>query len=693
MDQPREPRRPRAPITLRDAALLLALASCSGADEDGPATPSVVGSSATTAGQTRRATVVSPALFGANTPWHDLGNHLVEHGEQLRDRSFRKPEVHWHVVTRGRARASFETTGGAPGPQWDPACARLEVSAGDSVAAMYQTIAGELLPGDHELRVWSRATAGDPALRIALVDESYAELAPPVIRSTKSDAWQLHEITLSVPANAGPALIGVSALTPGVVLIDEVRLARAGGAPQVGARARQALRDLGVRSLRWPGGSDLDTLDWRQTRGPLAERREQDVLYGGPQTPSFGLHEFLDLCEQEGLAPVIAINVLDSASSAADLLEYVRGDPETPQGRLRAAQGRAAPWNAATRFEIGNEPAIRYADAGKLASGGRSYARRAKAIAAALRDKAQELGCTIEISAAFEGAMQLATWMGDRGESVVTMLDSWNAQCATDGLTAVVQAVHAHYYSYHGHADDERAQFENLMAAGAVLTRTLEERIRPHSGELPIWLTEYHALVSRDDVVQHQFSKDFQSGLVVADILIALIHQGVAVAHVHNLSEFGAFGLMFRNGADWRVRPAGLAFRLMSVAAGERTLDLRVTPTEALEPILIRGGIGNLPRRVSYPRLAGLATAPDGSVRPRVFLLNRSYELPITVDVEVAGVELGPGTATWYSADAVTADNEGTGAPRVELKTSEVTAGRTWRIALPPHSLVRIESR
>jgi hypothetical protein len=693
MDQPRDSRRPRSPLILWGIALLLGLASCSGSDEDGLATPPVAGSSASTAGQERRAAVVSPALFGANAPWHDLGNHLVEHGEQLRDRSFRRPEVHWHVVSRGRARASFESEGGAPGPQTDPACARLEVSADDSAAAMYQTVAGELLPGDHELRFWSRASGGNPALMITLVDDAYAELAPHVIRPTKPDEWQLHEVTLRVPEIAGPARIGVSVVSPGLVLIDEVRFARAGGAPRVGAETRRALRELGVRSLRWPGGSDLDTLDWRQTRGPLAERREQDVIYGGPQTPSFGLHEFLDLCEQEGLAPLIAVNVLDSAESAAELLEYVRGNAATPQGRLRAAQGRTEPWTAATRFEIGNEPAVKYADTGKLASGGRSYARRAKDIAEALRDKVRALGCSIEISAAFEGAMQLATWLGDRGESVVTMLDQWNAQCATGGLTDVVQAVHAHYYSYHGHVDDERAQFENLMAAGAVLTRTLEERIRPHSGELPVWLTEYHALVSRDDVVQPQFSKDFQSGLVVADILIALIHQGVAVAQVHNLSEFGAFGLMFRNGTDWRVRPAGLAFRLMSVAAGERTLDLRLTPTAALEPIVVRGGIGNLPRRVSYPRISGFATAQGDTRRPRVFLLNRSYDLEITVEVEVLGMDLGPGAATWYRAADVTADNEGTGAPNVTLTSSELPAGRTWRVALPPHSLVRVDSR
>jgi alpha-L-arabinofuranosidase len=682
------------PLTITVLVAAIALAACTRSDEEsGGSEASPAGTTRQVVASARRAAVVSPTLFGANTPWHDLGNHIVENGEQLRDRSFRRPQVYWHAVTRGEARAKFESAGGADVPQSDPACAQLEVSGADATAAMFQTVLGELLPGIHEVRFWSSATSGTPSLMIALVDESHAELAPPVIEPTANEGWKHHRVALRVPATRARAQLGLSSVSPGVVLIDEVRFVRAEGEPQVGAATRRLIRELGVRSLRWPGGSDLDTLDWRQTCGPLAERREQEVIYGGPQTPSFGLHEFLDLCEQEQLAPVIAMNVLDSAKSAADMLEYIRGDAESEQGRLRARNGRVAPWTTATRFEIGNEPAIKYAEPGKLASGGRHYARRAKAIAEELRRKSLDLGLEIEVSGAFEGAMQLAEWLGDRGESVVTMLDRWNAQCATEQLTSLVQAVHAHYYSYHGHVNDERSQFENLMAAGAVLSRTLEERIRPHSGDLPIWLTEYHALVSDDGKVQPSFSKDFASGLVVADILMTLVNEGVPVAHVHNLSEFGAFGLVFREGGGWRVRPAGLAFELMSAAAGQRTLDIRVSPIQAHEPVRIRGGVGNLPRRLTYPRITGFATAADDSRRARVFLLNRSFDLAIEVEVAVDGVDLGPGLATWYQSDEVTADNEGDDEPRVRLGTTELAASQTWRIELPPHSLVRIDPR
>lgn len=682
----------RIAIAMALAAVVSAACSRSGAGSDRAPTHDAATPAPGDQGA-HRSKVVSPVLFGANSPWNDLGNSILDRGEQIRDRSFRKAEVHWQAVNRGAARATFEPSGGAPVPEADTACAQLAVSAAESIAAVYQTVQGGVTDGEYSLRFKSRAREGSPALMIVVVDPSFAEVAAPSTETTSLGEWKQHAVKLRVRKSETQARVGLCAVSPGVVVVDDVRFSRVGDAPSVGVEARRAIRGLGVRSLRWPGGSDLDTLDWRQTVGPLSERREQDVIYGGPQTPSFGLHEFLDLCELEGLAPVIAVNVLDTPQSATDLLEYVRGDAETEQGRRRASHGRVKPWATATRFEIGNEPAVKYAVPGHLASGGRDYARRAKSIAEALRTKARALDCVIEVSGAFEGAMQLADWLGDRGESVVTLLDRWNAQCAEERLTDVVQAVHAHYYSYHGHVGDERRQFENLMAAGTVLRRTIEERIRPHSGGLPIWLTEYHALVSDDGVVQPSYSKDFESGLVVADILMTLIDEGVSVAQVHNLSEFGAFGLMFRDGSGWRVRPAGLAFRAISVAAGERTLDLRIAAEGNPEPVVVRRGVGNIPSRTTYQRIAGFATANATSGRPRVFLLNRSYDQSVTVQVEVPGVDLGSGVATWYRAEAVTADNEGDGDPKVALRTSEGIAGRTWRVELPPHSLVRIDSQ
>jgi alpha-N-arabinofuranosidase len=639
---------------------------------------------------------VPPELFGAHTPWNDLGNHVVARGEQIRDRSFRMGKVFWRPLTRGAATTAFQDTGGAAGPPLAdhyPGHATLTVGGDKAIAALYQVVQGGVEPGEYSLEVSSRGATGAPALMAVLVDSGYEDLAPSVVEASDAGAWKRHTMTLQVHTAAKEAHLGLCVISPGSADVDEVRFSRTGGPPVVKDSIKARIAALGVRSLRWPGGSDLDTLDWRETVGPLRERGEQSVIYGGLQTPSYGLHEFLDLCAELRLAPVIAVNVLDTPASAADLLEYVRGDVGTTQGKRRAAHGRPQPWSDATRFEIGNEPTAKYALEGRLAAGGRRYAARAKAVAEAMHARAARLQCRITTSGVVEGAMQLADWLGDRGESVVTLLHAWNQQCLDEGLPALVQAVHAHYYSYHGHAADVRRQFENLMAAGTVLRRTLHEKIRPLSGALPIWLTEYNALVSDGDVVLPSFTKDFQSGLVVADILMTLVDEGVPVAHIHNLSEFGAFGMLLGDGDRWHIRPAGLAFSLLSAAAGEERLPLAITGAAANEQIEIRGGVGNIPRGTSYARVAGFATRNGASGRPRVFLLNRDYDDEAVVALEVEGQALGSGDAHWYRSDDVAAHNEQPGHDAVKLAATAVGGGSPWTITLPAHSLVRIDFR
>ena len=76
-----------------------------------------------------------------------------------------------------------------------------------------------------------------------------------------------------------------------------------------------------------------------------------------------------------------------------------------------------------------------------MAAGGRHYAQRAKAIADAMHARAARLQCRITTSGVAPGAMQLADWLGDRGESVVTLLHAWNQQCRDEGLPTCGLAV------------------------------------------------------------------------------------------------------------------------------------------------------------------------------------------------------------------------------------------------------------
>ena len=118
----------------------------------------------------------------------------------------------------------------------------------------------------------------------------------------------------------------------------------------------QALRDLKVPVVRWPGGCFADEYHWREGVGPRSKRPVKiNTHWGGVTEPNtFGTHEFMDFAELLGAEAYISGNV-GSASprEMAEWVEYVT----SPAGSLaseRAANGRQAPWKL-PYFGLGNE--------------------------------------------------------------------------------------------------------------------------------------------------------------------------------------------------------------------------------------------------------------------------------------------------------------------------------------------------
>ncbi|MBR2103939.1 MAG: alpha-N-arabinofuranosidase, partial [Bacteroidales bacterium] len=60
-----------------------------------------------------------------------------------------------------------------------------------------------------------------------------------------------------------------------------------------------ALKDLQIPVLRWPGGCFADTYHWRDGIGPADKRPKiKNVFWGGTmEDNSFGTDEFFTLCE------------------------------------------------------------------------------------------------------------------------------------------------------------------------------------------------------------------------------------------------------------------------------------------------------------------------------------------------------------------------------------------------------------
>ena len=119
----------------------------------------------------------------------------------------------------------------------------------------------------------------------------------------------------------------------------------------------QALKDLKVPVLRWPGGCFADEYHWRDGIGPRSERpKMQNNNWGGTiEDNSFGTHEFLNLCELLGCEPYISGNVgSGTVEELAKWVEYMTSDGDTPMAKLRRQNGRDKAWKVKF-LGVGNE--------------------------------------------------------------------------------------------------------------------------------------------------------------------------------------------------------------------------------------------------------------------------------------------------------------------------------------------------
>lgn len=117
-----------------------------------------------------------------------------------------------------------------------------------------------------------------------------------------------------------------------------------------------ALKELSIPNLRWPGGCFADEYHWMDGIGPRSERpRMVNNNWGGTvEDNSFGTHEFLNLCELLGCEPYVSGNVgSGSVEEMAKWVEYMTAQ-DGPMAKLRKQNGREKPWKVHF-FGVGNE--------------------------------------------------------------------------------------------------------------------------------------------------------------------------------------------------------------------------------------------------------------------------------------------------------------------------------------------------
>lgn len=119
----------------------------------------------------------------------------------------------------------------------------------------------------------------------------------------------------------------------------------------------EALKELDIPVLRWPGGCFAEQYQWKDGIGPVDQRPlVVNTFWGGvTEDNSFGTHEFLELCELLDTEPYIAVNIASgTVKDAYQWIEYVTSNTDSEITRLRKKNGREQPWDVKF-WGIGNE--------------------------------------------------------------------------------------------------------------------------------------------------------------------------------------------------------------------------------------------------------------------------------------------------------------------------------------------------
>ena len=211
--------------------------------------------------------------------------------------------------------------------------------------------------------------------------------------STSAKVWQKYSAVLTATASNDSASLVILAKTSGKLALDMISLfpEKTFKNRQNGMRAdlAQTLANMQPKFMRFPGGCLVhgnglgNMYRWKNTIGPLEERKSQRNIWGYHQTAGLGYFEYFQLCEDMGAKPVPVLSagvscqnsggthVIGGAGQKAlcmddmaeyiqevlDLIEWANGSASSTWGAKRAAAGHPEPFNL-EYVGIGNEDKI-----------------------------------------------------------------------------------------------------------------------------------------------------------------------------------------------------------------------------------------------------------------------------------------------------------------------------------------------
>jgi alpha-N-arabinofuranosidase len=456
----------------------------------------------------------------------------------------------------------------------------------------------------------------------------------------------------------------------------------------------EALRQIKMPHLRWPGGNFVSYYRWedgigdrdrRPARLNLSRAIEQEGLYWEPN--DVGIDEFLELCRLTGAEPYVVVNAGDGTpEEAARLVEYCDGPARSAYGAKRAANGHPEPYRVKL-WGLGNEI---FGDWQGGHVDEQTHARRVVAFARAMR--AVEPGIKLVASGArawFYPRWNQALLEAARGSFDYLSLHSYARKyrrtMKKDDLKDPGFAREFYYYivsAPYGLEEQIALTAQELRAA------------LPNGPEIPIAFDEWNCWAYRAPKAgygDHEVDFAARDGVYTAGVLHAFRRQHQAVKLASFSMTVNALGLIRVNRSGLFVNPQYLVFRMYMNHQGPVLVASEVQAPTFPAPEYEEGrpqAIGQI------PYLDASATVSEDGQTLYLAVINLHDAQPMAAKIQVEGWTPKPaGKMVWLDAAHYMTENTFEQPGRVTIREQALAAAASMAHRFPPHSVTILELR
>ncbi|MEU4678995.1 alpha-N-arabinofuranosidase [Micromonospora sp. NPDC023737] len=388
------------------------------------------------------------------------------------------------------------------------------------------------------------------------------------------------------------------------------------------------VRELGVTTVRYPGGNFVSSYRWEDGVGPVDRRPARlDLAWHSLETNAFGLDEFMRWIRKAGAEPIMAVNLgTRGTAEAVDLLEYANHRGGSHLADQRRDNGASDPYGIRL-WCLGNEMDGPWQVGARTAP---EYGRLAAQTAKAMRR--------------FDPALELIAC----GSSHLGMptFGSWERDVLTEAYDDVdLISLHAYYQpvgddlpSFLASAEEMDRYIDSVTAiadsVGAI--RRSSKKIMIAFDEWNVWYQSAAPSTppsGEDWPVAPPLLEDHYSvadAVVVGGLLISLLRHSDRVTAACQAQLVNVI-------APIMTEPGGSAWRQTIFHPFARTAR---HARGAVLDVLRDGSTTTTDRHGEIDAVDAVATWDDTAGEMAVFLVNRALAAPAEVTVDLSGAQV-----------------------------------------------------